>query len=232
MTLVAAAVPASAGAVKETVEACGGPTILSLVGLEDDRDRGVADEDDRSGEGSMSDLAWRSERRARDDAPVAAASGQSCSSGGNPATRERRRDAEQVRRGEAPPSSSSVTSSAVPRAPARGVRRSGDVHLDKRGMSESSRRRPPAQNPATKCQRERSHERLPAQAPALCGRRCEPRAPARSTRDRGREPSCELREACARSHALGETWRAGAATAGLLRRGGAETAGCHMFKCS
>jgi len=99
MTLVAAAVPASAGAVKETVEACGGPTILSLVGLEDDRDRGVADEDDRSGEWSMSDLAWRSERRARGDAPVAAASGQSCGGGGNPATREQRRDAEQVRRG-------------------------------------------------------------------------------------------------------------------------------------
>ena len=131
MTLVAAAVPASAGAVKETVEACGGPTILSLVGLKDDRDRGVADGDDRSGEGSMSDLAWRSERRARGDAPVAAASGQSCGGGGNPATRERRRDAEQVRRGEAPPSSSSVTSSAVPRAPACGVRRSGEVHLDK-----------------------------------------------------------------------------------------------------
>ena len=92
-------------------------------------------------------------------------------------------------------------------------------------MSKSSRRRPPARNPATQCQRERSHELLPAQAPALRGRRCEPRAPARSTRDRGREPSCELREACARSHALGETWRAGAATAGLLRRGGAETAG-------
>ena len=92
-------------------------------------------------------------------------------------------------------------------------------------MSESSRRRPPARNPATQCQRERSHELLPAQAPALCGRQCEPRAPARSTRDRGRSlrmSSGKLVRAAAR---WAKTWRAGAATAGLLRRGGAKTAG-------
>jgi hypothetical protein len=45
------AVPAGAGAVEEAVEARGGPVILFLVGLEDGRDRGVAEEDGGSGEG-------------------------------------------------------------------------------------------------------------------------------------------------------------------------------------